>query len=65
MKITDPDVIKNGEKDLIEAVKNDLDLDAVKEIIKKKWVFPLFLPKEGKLLSLIMKSLSGWILRSI
>ncbi|NOX35214.1 MAG: hypothetical protein GXP56_16045 [Deltaproteobacteria bacterium] len=36
MKITDPDVIKNGEKDLIEAVKDDLDLDAVKEVLKKR-----------------------------
>ncbi len=36
MKITDPGVIKNGEKDLIESLKEDLDLDAVKEIIKHK-----------------------------
>jgi len=36
MKITDPDVIKNGEKDLIDAVKDDLDLIAVKEILQKK-----------------------------
>ncbi len=36
MKITDPDVIKNGEHDLIEAVKDDLDWDVVKEIIKNK-----------------------------
>ena len=36
MKITDPDVIKNGEKDLIEAVKEDLDLNAIKEILKKR-----------------------------
>lgn len=34
MKITDPDVIKNGEKDLIDAVKEDLDLDAVKQILQ-------------------------------
>ncbi|WP_022668029.1 hypothetical protein [Desulfospira joergensenii] len=36
MKITDPDVIKSGEKDLIDAVKEDLDLDAVKDIIKNR-----------------------------
>lgn len=36
MKITDPGVIKNGEKDLIDSLKKDLDLDAVKEIIKSK-----------------------------
>jgi hypothetical protein len=36
MKITDPDIIKDGEKDLINAVKQDLDLDAVKQILKKR-----------------------------
>jgi len=36
MKITDPDVIKNGEKDLIDAVKDDLDLDTIKEIMKNQ-----------------------------
>ena len=36
MKITDPDVIKTGEKDLIEAVKEDLDLDVIKQILKKR-----------------------------
>lgn len=36
MKITDPGIIKNGEKDLIELLKEDLDLDAVREIIQKK-----------------------------
>lgn len=36
MKITDPDVIKNGEKELIDAVKDDLDLDVVKQILEKK-----------------------------
>ena len=36
MKITDPDVIKNGEKELIDAVSEDLDLDAVKEILKNQ-----------------------------
>ena len=36
MKITDPDIIKTGEKDLIEAVKDDLDLDAVRHILEKR-----------------------------
>ncbi|MEN8210305.1 MAG: hypothetical protein ABFR31_01190 [Thermodesulfobacteriota bacterium] len=36
MKITDPDVIKNGEKDLIQAVKDDLDLDTIKKIMQNK-----------------------------
>ncbi|MGM0642358.1 MAG: hypothetical protein ACQETC_01160 [Thermodesulfobacteriota bacterium] len=36
MKITDPDVIKNGEKDLIEAVKEDIDWDAVKDVIREQ-----------------------------
>ncbi|MBU8848350.1 MAG: hypothetical protein KOO65_12580 [Desulfobacterales bacterium] len=36
MKITDPDIIKNGEKNLIEAVKDDIDLAVIKEVLKKK-----------------------------
>ncbi|KJR42928.1 hypothetical protein MCHI_001173 [Candidatus Magnetoovum chiemensis] len=36
MKITEPDVIKTGERELIDSIKDDLDLDAVKEIIIKK-----------------------------
>ena len=36
MKITDPDIIKNGEQDLINAVTGDLDLDAVKQILKDR-----------------------------
>ncbi len=36
MKITDPDVIKNGEQDLIEAVTGDLDLEVVKQILKER-----------------------------
>ena len=36
MKITDPEIIKTGERDLIEAVKGDLDWHAIGEIIKKK-----------------------------
>ncbi len=36
MKVTDPEIIKAGEKDLIDSVKEDLDWDVVKEIIKKQ-----------------------------
>jgi len=36
MKITDPQVIEDGEKDLINAVQEDLDLDAVKQILKDR-----------------------------
>lgn len=36
MQVTDPNVIKAGERDLIEAVKDDLDWDAVREIVKNR-----------------------------
>jgi hypothetical protein len=36
MKVTDPEIIRTGERDLIDAVKEDLDWDAVREIAKKK-----------------------------
>ncbi len=36
MKLTDPEIIREGEKDLIEAIKNDLDLDSIHEIVKDK-----------------------------
>lgn len=49
MKITDPDVIKNGEKDLIEAVKNDLDLDTIKEIMQSKMNPKTLLSKGGEI----------------
>ncbi|RLC23178.1 MAG: hypothetical protein DRH93_07945 [Deltaproteobacteria bacterium] len=50
MKITDPDIIKNGEKDLIEAVKDDLDLDAVKEILKKRMEAAKLSSKGGEII---------------
>ncbi len=49
MRITDPGVIKNGEKDLIESLKEDLDLDAVREIIKKKMTTAALSPKGGEI----------------
>ncbi|MCD4675383.1 MAG: hypothetical protein K8S18_05225 [Desulfobacula sp.] len=50
MKITDPDVIKNGEKDLIEAVQDDLDLDAVKEVLKKRMASAALSSKGGEIM---------------
>jgi len=50
MKITDPDIIKNGEKDLIEAVKDDLDLDTVKEILKKRMEAAKLSSKGGEII---------------
>ena len=49
MKITDPDVIKNGEKDLIDAIKEDLDLDAVKEILKHQIAQTVLSAKGGQI----------------
>ena len=49
MKITDPDVIKNGEKDLIEAIKEDLDLSAVKEILKEQIARTVLTAKGGEI----------------
>lgn len=49
MKITDPGVIKSGEKDLIESLKEDLDLDVVREIIKKKMTAAALSPKGGEI----------------
>ena len=36
MRITDPEIIRTGENDLINSIKNDLDWDAVKSIIKNR-----------------------------
>ena len=37
MKITDKNVIKNGEKELINTITNDLDWSAIKKEFKKKY----------------------------
>lgn len=49
MKLTDPDVIKSGEKDLIDSVKDDLDLDAVKQILEKKLAATALSSKGGEI----------------
>lgn len=49
MKITKPDVIKNGEKNFMEGIKDDLDLDAVKKILNKKIAEAALSPKDGEI----------------
>ncbi len=49
MKITDPDVIKNGERDLIDAVKENLDLNTIKEIMQNKIHTKTLLSKGGEI----------------
>ncbi len=49
MKITDPEVIKSGEKDLIESVQEDLDLGAVREILKERMGVAALASKGGQI----------------
>lgn len=49
MKITDPEIIKTGEKDLIDAVKEDLDWEALKDIIKEKMSLAALESKDGQI----------------
>ena len=49
MKITDPQVIEDGEKDLIEAVREDLDLDAVRQILKERMTVSALSAKGGQI----------------
>jgi hypothetical protein len=50
MKITDTNVIKNGERDLIETVINSLDLNTVKKIIQAKVNAQTITSKGGKII---------------
>jgi len=50
MKLTDPDIIKEGEKELIDAIKDDLDLDSIHEIIKEKLKIKNLESKGGKII---------------
>ncbi len=50
MKITDPNVIKNGEKDLIDAVTDDLDLDTIKDILKNRMAAAALSSKGGEII---------------
>jgi hypothetical protein len=49
MKITDPEVIKSGEKDLIDSVQEDLDLGAVREILKERMAVAALASKGGQI----------------
>jgi hypothetical protein len=49
MKITDPQVIMNGEKDLIASVQKDLDLDAVRDLFKERLTARALSPKGGRI----------------
>lgn len=49
MKITDPQVIEDGEKDLITAVQEDLDLDAVRQILKDRMAVSTLSSKGGQI----------------
>ena len=49
MKITDPEVIKNGEKDLIASVHEDLDREAVKKILKARLSAAALAAKGGQI----------------
>jgi len=49
MRITDPQVILNGEQDLIASVQRDLDLDAVKELLKERLTASALSPKGGRI----------------
>lgn len=50
MKLTDPGIIQEGEKDLIDAIKDDLDLDAINEVIKDKLKVKNLKSKGGKII---------------
>lgn len=49
MKVTDPQVILNGEKDLIASVQKNLDLDAVRDLLKERLTVKALSPKGGKI----------------
>ena len=49
MKITDPQVILNGEKDLIASVQKDMDLDAVRDLFKERLTASALSPKGGRI----------------
>lgn len=49
MRITDPQVILNGEKDLIASVQRDLDLDAVRDLLKERLTVTALSPKGGRI----------------
>jgi hypothetical protein len=49
MRITDPQVIQDGEQDLIASVQKDLDLEAVKDLLKERLNASALSPKGGRI----------------
>lgn len=49
MRITDPQVIQDGEKDLIASVQRDLDLEAIKDLLTKRLTANALSPKGGRI----------------
>ena len=49
VKVTDPEVIKTGERELMDTLKDDLDWDAVKAVIADKVDQTNFTPTGGKI----------------
>jgi len=49
MRITDPQVILNSEKDLIASVQKDLNLDAVRDLLKERLTLRVLSPKGGQI----------------
>lgn len=51
MKITDPQVIVDGEQDLIASLQKDLDLDVVKSLLKERLAMASLTPGGGKIVA--------------
>lgn len=49
MKITDPEVIKNGEQDLIASVQENLDPEMIRDILKERLAMAALSPKGGRI----------------
>jgi hypothetical protein len=49
MRITDPQIIQDGEQDLIASVQKDLDLEAVKDLLKERLNASALSPKGGRI----------------
>jgi hypothetical protein len=49
MRITDPQVIQDGEQDLIASVQKDIDLEAVKDLLKERLSASALSPKGGRI----------------
>ncbi len=65
MRITDPQVIQDGEKDLIASVQRDLDLEAVKDLLTKRLTANALSPKAAGLLCMTTMWHSGLTMKLI